>query len=261
MTTRDQPWPEGTPAWADLVVPDRRGAKTFYGGLFGWSWTDGGPETGYYSQGHLDGRPVAGLGEALPGEGSTGSAWTTYLAADDVADVARRIVSAGGTILAGPMEVGDFGRMAIASDPARALFGVWESGEHIGARLVNVPGTMCWNEAIVGELAAARIFYPTVFGYDLLDLSGPGFEYVALQVEGRVVGGLGAVAAEMEVAPHWLTYFAVADVDATVDRAVSLGANVRGQPRDSAYGRMAVLTGPADEVFAVITPAAVPDDA
>ena len=255
MDSRDEPWPAGTPAWTELTTPDREAAKAFYRDLFGWEFTESGPEHGHYVQGHIDGRPVAGIGEGPPDRPPATAAWTTYLAVDDVDAMTLRVTDAGGAALMPAIEIGDFGRMAIVADPAGAVFGLWQAGAHIGARLVNVPGAMCWNESLSSDFEAAKAFYAGVFGFTLQDLSGPEFEYVGLQIAGRTVAGLGAIATEMEpVASSWLTYFAVESADAIVARATALGGRSTGA-RDSAYGRMAVLTGPQGETFAVIEPA------
>ena len=252
---RDEPWPVGTPAWTDLMTPDRSAAKAFYGGLFGWEFTETGPEHGHYVQAHVGGRPVAGIGEAPADQSPTSAAWTTYLAVDDIDAMTMRVTEAGGTALMPAIEIGDFGRMAVVADPAGATFGLWQAGHHVGARMVNVPGSMCWNESVSGDFEASKAFYARVFGFGLQDLSGPDFEYVGLQIGDRTVGGLGAIATEMEpVSSYWLTYFAVESADASVARAVDLGGQSSGA-RDSAYGRMAMITGPHGETFAVIEPA------
>jgi predicted enzyme related to lactoylglutathione lyase len=254
VDTRDEPWPVGTPAWTDLMTPDREVARAFYGELFGWDFVEGGADTGSYVQAHINGRPVAGLGEGPADQPAESADWTTYLAVDDIETTTRLVTEAGGTALMPPIELGEFGRMAMVADPAGAVFGLWQSGDHIGARLVNVPGAMCWNEALSEDFEASKAFYSKVFGYTLQDLSGPDFEYVGLQVAGRTVAGLGAIGTEMEVRSHWLSYFAVDSADAIVARAVGLGGRSSGA-RDSAYGRMAVITGRQDETFAVIEPA------
>ncbi len=53
--------------------------------------------------------------------------------------------------------------------------------------------------------------------------------------------------------PHWLVYFAVADCDASVERARTLGANVKVPPSDiPGVGRFAVLEDPQAAAFAII---------
>ncbi|WP_241037009.1 VOC family protein [Blastococcus litoris] len=62
MPTRDTPWPDGTPCWVDIGVPDVDAAKAFYTALFGWEYTGGDPEFGGYLNATLQGRTVAGMG-------------------------------------------------------------------------------------------------------------------------------------------------------------------------------------------------------
>ena len=48
--------------------------------------------------------------------------------------------------------------------------------------------------------------------------------------------------------PHWRTYFAVDDLDATIAKVVELGGSVVTMPFDSPFGRMAVVSGVGGEV-------------
>lgn len=257
MTTRDTNWPEGTPAWAELVVPDGDAARQFYTGLFGWDYEVGGEETGFYSQALKDGRTVAGIGQPMSDEQAPPPAWTTYLAADSVEMVVERITAAGGTVLMLPMEVMGFGSMAMAADCTGGVFGLWQGASHTGAQIVNEPGTMVWNEVLSRDFEAAKTFYGEVFGYGFQDLSGGGFPYAGIEVDGTVVGGVGRLpdGTSPEVPGLWMTYFQVEDPDAIVARAGELGGTVHRAPQDSPYGRSAVIGGPAGETFAVIRPA------
>ena len=65
MTTRDTPWPDGTPCWTDLGAPDVAKARDVYGDVFSWTVSPGGPETRGYSIAELNGRPVAGVGPKM----------------------------------------------------------------------------------------------------------------------------------------------------------------------------------------------------
>lgn len=69
MLFHDEPWPDGTPSWVDLMVPDQAKAVAFYGGLLGWDVQAGGEETGFYGMAMLQGRPVAGIGQTAGGPG------------------------------------------------------------------------------------------------------------------------------------------------------------------------------------------------
>jgi len=254
MTTRDTPWPEGTPAWVDITVPDRKRAMDFYGPVLGWDFQVGSPEMGFYTQALVDGRPVGAIGEPQPGEGTPPAAWLTYLAADALEPVVERARQAGGAVLAEPFDLGEFGRMAMLADPTGAVFALWQAGTHTGFRLANEPGSVAWNEALTRDVDAAQAFYAATFGCSFGDLSSGDFQYATMDVDGRPVGGVGGLPADApaEAPASWLTYFMVPDADATVAAVQQLGGALVDGPLDTEYGRMAVLTGPFGERFAIM---------
>ncbi len=255
MTTRDKPWPTGTPCWVDLLVDDIPAAQTFYGDLFGWEFDEASAGSGGYVMGEIDGHPVAGIGprpEAL----DVPSVWTTYLATDDADDTAQRITEQGGSLLLQPFDVFDIGRMGVAFDPGGAAFGIWEAKSHLGAGIVNVAGALTWNECMTRHYDSSLEFYRKVFGFDYDDAAGgENIRYSLVTVGGAAVAGLGELTDDVpeEIPGHWMTFFAADDTDAALDRAADLGAVVRVPASDTPYGRMAVLEGPQGEVFSVIT--------
>src|SRR5215470_2187429 len=194
MSTRDTPWPEGTPNWADLMTSNRESSWDFYRRVFGWEIIDSGPDMGHYGMATVSGRMVAGIGEPPAEAGSPPPAWTTYLATDDVDKTIEAVQSAGGQVLMPAMDVGEAGRMAMAADPTGAVFGLWQAGEHIGASLVNEPGGLTWNELLTRDAARAREFYTDVFGYRYSPVEGAG-DYTSIDGEGPMgtVGGIGAM--------------------------------------------------------------------
>lgn len=253
MPVKQDAWAEGTPAWVDLMASDFEAAKNFYGSLFGWEFSESGEEFGYYSVATLEGEAVAGIGPAPSFGGDSGSpppAWTTYLAVDDVEAAAAKVRDAGGTVFAPPMAVGDFGAMALAVDPTGAFFGLWQSGSHTGVNRYNEPGALTWNEAMVGDYQAGKDFYANVFGYTYTEIGGEGMAYSTVELDGRTVGGIGTAAMVGEgVPPHWRTYFAVADIDATIAKVTELGGRVVAEPFDTPFGKMAAVSGVGGEVF------------
>jgi predicted enzyme related to lactoylglutathione lyase len=255
MLFRDEPWPEGTPSWVDLMVPDQTKAVAFYSGLFGWDVQAGGEETGFYGMAMLGGRPVAGIGQTPPGQ-ELPAAWTTYLAVSDVDKTAAAVTEAGGHVVAPVMEVLKEGRMAVAADPAGAVFGLWEPGHHIGTQVTAAPGTQAWNECLSRGYPAAKAFYEKVFGYGFEDLSNDDFTYAVLLLNGRPAGGIGALPASVpaEVPSNWSVYFWVADADASAAKAVELGGRALGEPVDSPHGRQVQLVDDQGVTFLVIAP-------
>ncbi|MFJ6573710.1 VOC family protein [Streptomyces sp. NPDC091292] len=262
MPEINAPYAPGTPCWVDLMAKDQRAALDFYGQLFGWRGQPGPAEFGGYAVMEKNGRPVAGIGPAMAPEGQPEPphVWTTYLATDDADATARLIGEAGGTVLFGPDDVGPLGRMAVAADPTGAVFGVWGHKEFFGAGLVNEPGTVVWNECNTRDVPAAAAFYKAAFGLTARPIDEEGGDgYLALYPASdseRPVGGLDDMAEHFpaEIPPHWMTTFAVADLDAVTATHAKAGGTVVLDPMPTPWGRLAGLQDPWGAVFCVMQP-------
>jgi uncharacterized protein len=256
MVTRNTAWPPGTPCWVDLSVDDVARARAFYSALFGWDIQEGPPEAGGYSMCLIDGKSVAGIGPKMAGPGAP-TVWTTYLATESADETAAKIRAAGGQVMMDPFDVMDVGRMFVGVDPGGAAFGVWEARAHTGAQLANEPGTLVWSENMSRDYEANKAFYGSVFGYHFGDIGAEGMNYSTLDLDGKPVGGIGEIGAEHPAAmpATWGTYFAVADTDAAVAKAVELGGTVLAPAWDSPYGRMAVVADDQGAAFSVMSTA------
>jgi len=254
MVTRDTNWPEGTPCWVDLGVPDIAQASVFYTAVFGWTIPEGSPETGGYSVATLRGRNVAGIGPKQ-GPPEAPSMWMTYLASDDVDATAARIKGAGGQIVMDPMDVMGEGKMAVAIDTTGAAFGLWQGLRHTGAAIANEPGAQTWNEQLSRDFEAAKAFYQSVFGYEYEDASSDGFEYAAFKLNGNYAGGIGGlpVGTPDRMPSMWGTYFGAADTDATVAKVIAQGGGTIRDPQDTPYGRTATVTDDQGAAFNIIS--------
>jgi predicted enzyme related to lactoylglutathione lyase len=253
MSTRDAPWPEGTPNWVDLSSPDVETTVDFYQALFGWDVVDTGPETGNYRMCLLHNREVAGIGPAQ-GPGAP-PAWTTYLAVDDADQTCEAISANGGTVVVPPMAVADQGRMAVALDPTGAPFGIWQAESMIGMSIYNESGAVVWNEQISRDPDRAREFYGAVFGYTFAGMDGET-AYWTITPPGATesVGGLGTWQGAVAGAPpHWMTYFEVDNVDDAVATAEGAGGTTAQPPADTPFGRIAVLVDPLGAMFSVLS--------
>jgi uncharacterized protein len=252
MVQRDTPWPAGTPCWVDLGTDDVARATTFYSTLFGWDTQVGPPEAGGYVMCQIQGKAVAGIGPKM-GPSEVPTAWTTYLASDDVDATTSKVTAAGGAVLAEPFDVMDVGRMSVAADPAGAVFGIWQARAHTGMQLANVPGAVCWNENMSRGFDANKAFYKAVFGYQYDDMSGDGFSYATFKTTGNELGGIGDLGDAAPDAPaHWTTYFGVANADQAIDVATNLGGTVLRPAWDTPYGRMAMLADDQGAAFALM---------
>ena len=248
MVTRDTNWPEGTPCWVDLAAEDYDKAVAFYSELFGWTVQQGPADFGGYAVATKDGRAVAGLMPRVDPRQS--SMWTVYFATDDIEVTTKKVVEAGGQVVAEPMDVGDMGRMAVFADLDGAVVGLWQGTSHTGFQLANEPGSVTWNEIYARDYARSREFYAGVFGYTYDDIPMDGLDYATVSVGGQMVGGIGALAGPMAgVAPHVSVCFKAADTDATVTTVRRLGGRVIDEPEDSEYGRLAQVADDQGHTF------------
>ena len=236
----------GTPCWVDVSSDNAAASAAFYSRLFGWDAMEV-PDGGGYTMLLQAGKAVAAAGVNQSGGPA---AWSTYIATDDADATAAKITAAGGSLIADVMDIFDAGRMAFALDPQGALFGIWESGTHTGAQIVNEPFAYTWAELNTTDADAAQAFYSTVFGWEPEALQGgEDFAYAMQKVDGRVVGGIMA----MEGMPAaWGVYFAVEDTDATIAKAEELDGSTLRPAADTDFGRMAILADPDGAAFAVI---------
>jgi predicted enzyme related to lactoylglutathione lyase len=244
----------GLPSWVDMGSPDLSLARAFYSGLFGWDAPEGPPEAGGYSVCLLQGKSVAGLGPQMSPEAPP--SWLTYVNVDDADATVAKVKAAGGTVFVEPMDVMDVGRMAVFADPQGAVIGLWQPGTHLGAELVNDPGTFCWSELVTNDLDGAKAFYKAVFDWGAEDQGPPGGPpaYTEWKLSGRSIGGMMPKTPEMpaEMPPLWGVYFAVDDADAAAAKAQELGGALFMGPVDIEPGRFAVLADNQGVMFQVI---------
>lgn len=248
----------GTFCWAELRTIDAPEAKRFYTALFGWEAVDtkSDPDA-IYTMLRIGGMDVA----ALCGPDQTRAIpphWLSHVSVESVDTTADKAVTLGGQVVKTPFDVSSAGRKAVVMDPTGAVFGLWQPRERIGARIINEPGALCWNELATKDTDAARHFYMQLFGWTAeLQQMGP-MTYIVFMNSGTAAGGLYRMTEDWDnVPPNWLVYFAVEDCDETVAEAKELGAVVRVMPSDIPnVGRFSVIEDPQGAVFAILQAAA-----
>lgn len=130
LETVDEP---GSLMWVELYTTDAAGAKAFYGGLFGWEYTDtpvpGRPETTYTMitpggaapQERMHGGLMQVPRSALAVTGGN-SSWRPVFRAADCDAAAALVREHGGNVVSGPENAEGVGRMASCLDPSGADF-------------------------------------------------------------------------------------------------------------------------------------------
>ncbi len=244
----------GSPVWLDLGTTDLDASTAFYTGLFGWTTSSAGPDTGGYGFFEQDGGRVAGFGTVME-PGSSG-AWTPYFGSTDVEATAKAVEQAGGTVRMPAMDVMEFGRMAQFTDPTGGKFAAWQPGRTTGFGVVNVPGSVSWVELHTTNGPAAIRFYQQALGWVVEDMPIDGdmvYHVTAPPGSDGSDGFGGIMAMDQFPAVLWRPYFEVADCDATLAKGVALGATaMMAAETMPGVGRMAELVDPQGSRFAII---------
>jgi uncharacterized protein len=242
----------GTFSWTDLTTPDQDAAKSFYTDLFGWDADDRPVSEGVtYSMMSIGGKSVAAISPQMEDQRGMPPFWMSYVTVADADAVAARAGDLGGTVMAGPFDVFEAGRMAVIQDPQGAFFAVWQPGENIGAELVNSPGALTLNQLNTSDPEAGGRFYSDLFGWDVSALEGVDQAYWQILNRGTVNGGMMDLPPDGQAPPHWLVYFATDDLDGTVARIGELGGKTVVEPMPVPAGRIAVVQDPQGAYFAL----------
>jgi predicted enzyme related to lactoylglutathione lyase len=113
---------EGVFVWDELATSDVEGAERFYGDVFGWTTKDMGPDFGGYKTFQVGETGIGGV--MAPQDPATPTAWTPYVAVEDVDATIAKATELGGSTVVEAMDLPTVGRFGILRDPQGAAFGV-----------------------------------------------------------------------------------------------------------------------------------------
>ena len=248
----------GNFCWVELGTTNAGAAKNFYKELFSWDYQDtsAGPDM-IYTMINLNGKEIGGLYQ-LTSEMLTHGIpphWLSYISVANADEATAQATAAGGTVMKGPFDVAEHGRMSVIQDPTGATFAVWQAKDNPGSDVYRDVGSFCWNELGTTDTQKAADFYSTLFGWSREAFPGP-MEYTIFKNNDVGIAGMYKITPEMgPIPPHWLVYFAVNDCDAIVQKATEAGGGVIRPAEDiPGVGRFAILRDPASAVFAVLKP-------
>ena len=110
MSEREDP-AIGSIGWVDLTVEAAEGIRDFYKAVVGWTSSE--LNMGGYSDFCMNlpgsGRRVAGICHARGSNADLPSQWLVYITVRDVDQSAARCVELGGSVIAGPRNLGGQG--------------------------------------------------------------------------------------------------------------------------------------------------------
>ena len=121
-------------------------------------------------------------------------------------------------------------------------------------------GHFHWNELMTRDVDRAKRFYQNTIGwsFDAMPMADGGTYWVAM-LSGKPVAGIFSLNAPGYdgVPESWMSYLAVDDVDARVEKALKAGAKLMKPAFDVPnVGRIAILMEPGGAGVGWMTPAA-----
>lgn len=267
----DRTYPPGVTCWINTDQPDVDAALVFYGGLFGWTFTDLTPAESErrYVVAQLTGRDAGAIAGPREPVETAEAAWNTYVCVDDVDGATTRLVELGASVTSQPADAGRSARVATLADPEGVEFRLWQPRERPGVQATNEPGAWNFSDLHTADTAAATRFYTSGFGWSFDDLGYgtairvPGYgdhleSTVDPDIRARqgsapegfedVIGGLAGLE-EGETA-HWHVTFTVADRDEAASAVERLGGTVLSSGDDD-WTRHARVLDPAGAVFTI----------
>jgi len=120
----------------------------------------------------------------------------------------------------------------------------------------HAPGAFCWAEVGTVDAARTKAFYAKLFGWTFEDQPAGEFgTYTMVRQGGHELAGLYELPPNLRqagVPPHWMSYIAVDDADATVRKVLQHGGTLQQGPFEvMQHGRMAICQDPTGATFSI----------
>ncbi len=235
--------------WHELVTTDATGAGEFYPRVAGWKTQPWELDSSYTLWVGGAG-PMGGVMSLPEQQAPAASHWMPYIGTPDIAATVAAARDLGATVCRDVTQIPNGGSYAVLQDPQGVVFAV--HGAAPGQDAWEVPGDFSWHELCTTDLDAALRFYSELFGWekgDRHDMGEIGF-YQLFGRNGTNIGGM--YVAPTGLAPHWLSYVRVEDVDEATDAAKAAGGRVINGPMEVPGGDwIAQMLDPQGAAFAV----------
>jgi hypothetical protein len=211
--------------WYELRTTDLESAASFYPAVVGWEAQR--HEGGFLF--HRQGEPLAALGllpEPARARGAPAN-WLGLISVPEVEAWVQRFVARGAERL-GPVRRVGTGEVAVLRAPQGEVIGLG-SGARGPSRAV------AWHELHTADAERSWSFYSGLLDWRSAEAAaladvGPYRSFSWDGSEGNA-GGMSSLAQEPQIHPHWLYYFAVADLDHALAQVGALGGRVADGPR------------------------------
>jgi predicted enzyme related to lactoylglutathione lyase len=115
--------------WNELATADVKGAKDFYGKVFGWEFVEHDMGDMVYTMIKLKGKDLAAGIWAIPKDKQKQIPphWMSYIIVEALDKAVEKATKHGAQVMKPPTNAGDFGRFAVITDPTGAHIALWQT--------------------------------------------------------------------------------------------------------------------------------------
>lgn len=239
----------------DLMSSDAGRSVKFYSSLFPeWQLqeVDLGAAGTYYLI-SVDGAKCGGIVPVDPASGVTAH-WIGYVEVTDCEAATECAIAEGGQVPVPTMDITGMGKFAVIMDRQQAILKALEPAAPVEHSTEPESGQFYWNELLTNDVASARSFYQSVFGWSAIEqFTQAKGEHTLMRAGDQDVAGIIPMASPADHPPAWLTYLYAENIDDRFALAESLGAQTVIAPRDIPNTcRFSVQVDPVGAVFAMM---------
>ncbi len=243
----------GKIVWHDLLTDDVNSVKSFYSGLFGWKFDDGGDPEAIYTTILFNGNAIGGIIhlEKKDDETNYASQWMEYISVEDVDGVFQEVIKQNCKVFREPFDIMNRGRIAIFADTRGALIAVVNSSTGDPEDVEVEYNNWFWDELWTDDLNNSVAFYKSLFNYTLEEYkTRSDNDYVILRTKEKRRAGVLKIPFD-DVKPNWLPFVAVKDVKDVENKVKELGGDILVASEGIIGNEAAIITDPSGAVFTI----------
>ncbi len=243
----------GKIVWHDLLTDDVNSVKSFYGGLFGWKFDNGGDPEAIYTTILFNGNAIGGIIhlEKKDDETNYASQWMEYISVEDVDGVFQKVIKQNCKVFREPFDLMNRGRIAVFADTRGALIAIVNSSTGDPDDVEVEYNNWFWNELWTDDLNNSVEFYKSLFNYTMEEYkTRSDNDYVILRTKEKRRAGVLKIPYD-DVKPNWLPYVAVKDVKEVENKVKELGGEILVASEDIIGNDAAILADPSGAVFTI----------
>jgi hypothetical protein len=243
----------GKIVWHDLLTDDVNSVKSFYSGLFGWKFDNGGDPEAIYTTILFNGNAIGGIIhlEKKDDETNYASQWMEYISVEDVDGVFQEVIKQNCKVFREPFDLMNRGRIAVFADTRGALIAIVNSSTGDPDDVEVEYNNWFWNELWTDDLNNSVDFYKSLFNYTLEEYkTRSDNDYVILRTKEKRRAGVLKIPYD-DVKPNWLPYVAVKDVKEVENKVKELGGDILVASEGIIGNDAAILADPSGAVFTI----------